>query len=139
MIAVLGLWEKDWMDHERTERRIWKQTIQAYNVDRWCMAVAPPGQFTSPIQYAHIDDMFNAPEHQGVRTFLVAPRTMEGTPLQNYEHPQDAIYVFGDAADNLVRFIRPQDHVVSIFTPSQAAMFAHAVVGTVLFDRARKL
>jgi tRNA(Leu) C34 or U34 (ribose-2'-O)-methylase TrmL len=136
VITVASLWEADWMDSERTERRIWGQTINAYNVDRWIMSPGQPGKFTSPEQFEHIDEMFEALE--APRTFLVAPGTRNGIPLDAYTHPEDAIYVFGNAQNNLCKYIRPQDDVVTIYTPTQAAMFGHAVVGTVLFDRARK-
>ncbi len=136
-VTVASLWDPKWMEAERTERRIWKQTIQAYDVDHWIMAPGRPGQFTSPQQFETVDEMMDF--FRPPRTFLIAPKTMKGKPLENYKHPEHAIYVLGNTADNMVRFIRPGDHVVSIYTPTESAMFGHAVLGTVLYDRARKI
>ena len=48
------------MDPERTERRVWKQTIQAFAVDTWGMCDVHGGPFTSPIQYDDLDTMLAA-------------------------------------------------------------------------------
>ena len=134
MLAVLGMWEEDWMDPERTERRIWKQTIQAFSVDIWAMCPRRGGPFTSPIQYDTLEEMLVA--FQGPRTFFIPPgRLMGSTPLSEYKHPEDGIYVFGNSPENLVKYVGPGADVVSIYTPGPATMFAHAALGAVLYDR----
>lgn len=136
-VTVLGLWEHDWMDAERTERRLWKQTIQAFAVDQWCMAPVRGGPFTSPIQYTSTEEMLAS--HPGPKTFLIPSTTLKGaSSLKNYEHPENAIYVFGNVPDNLVRYVTDADDVVNIETPVGAALFAVAAMSMVLYDRHAK-
>lgn len=133
-ITVLGLWEDAWMESARTERRIWKQTIQAFGVNRWVMVSGEPGEFTSPDQYQRIEDALSS--LGGERVFLIAPRSYDGgIELVDFKHPDNACYIFGDSVDNLVRYVRPKDHVVSLTTPMQSSMFGHTVLCSVLYDR----
>ena len=137
MITVLGLWELGWMEAERTERRIWKQTLQAFAVDNWGMCPPQGGVFSSPVQYADMTTMLAA--HPGPKTFLVPRERVEGsTPLKDYVHPSDAIYVFGSSVENLVSHITEADDVVTIYTPALTDMFASSAMTAVLYDRLAK-
>lgn len=134
MVTVLGMWEPDWMDAERTERRLWKQTIQAFAVDRWAMAGVQGGPFTSPLQYESLEAM--VVDHRGPKTFLIPRASYSASQrLSDYEHPTDAIYVFGNSTENLVRHVTESDAVVSIYTPERATMFGHVALSAVLYDR----
>jgi hypothetical protein len=128
------MWESTWMDAERTERRLWKQTIQAFAVDRWGMCPAHGGPFTSPVQHDSLASMLAA--HPGRKTFLIPPgRILRTAGLAEYEHPADAIYVFGRAGETLVQHVTDGDDVVTIFTPGSAVMFGHVALAAVLYDR----
>lgn len=134
MVTVLGMWECGWMDAERTERRIWKQTIQAFGVDSWGMCDVHGGPFTSPRQFADLGAMLAA--HPGRKTFLIPPgRTDSAQSLELYAHPVNAIYVFGNSGESLVGHVTDSDDVVSICTPVEADMFGHAAVAVALYDR----
>lgn len=137
MITVLGMWEDAWMEAERTERRLWKQTIQAFEVDTWGMCPTHGGPFTSPIQYDDLASMLAA--HSGPKTFLIpAGRVEDSQSLREYEHPEDAIYVFGNSPENLVGYVDEDDDVVTIDTPSSQVLFAPVVLSVVLYDRMAK-
>jgi len=134
MVTVLGVWESGWMDAERTERRLWKQTIQAYAVDVWAMSAVKGGPFTSPLQYATVEEMLAA--HPGPKTFLIPPGRVEGSlDLSAYRHPEHAIYVFGNSNNNMVNYVESGDDVVSILTPKTTDMFAPVALAPVLYDR----
>lgn len=133
MITVLGMWEPGWMEAERTERRLWKQTVQAFGVTRWAMADVRGGPFTSPVQYETLQEMLAA--HPGPKTFLIPPGRTDSWRLADYVHPQNAIYVFGNSKETLVDAVTPDDEVVSICTPNQSVMFGHVALAPVLFDR----
>lgn len=134
MVTVLGMWEHDWMEAERTERRLWKQTIQAFGVDAWAMCDVRGGPFTSPLQHDDLASMLAA--YTGPKTFLITPGSFEGgTPLCDYVHPENAIYVFGNSQESLVNAVTEADAVVSICTPVEAAMFGPAALAAVLYDR----
>lgn len=136
MVTVLGMWESTWMEAERTERRLWKQTIQAFQVDTWAMAPCKGGPFTSPVQYDTLAEMLEA--HPGPKTFLIPPGRTDAIDLVDYEHPEDGIYVFGNVPQNLVSYITDEDIVVMIDTPHQSDLFASACVSVVLYDRIAK-
>lgn len=137
MITVVGMWEVDWFDADRTERRLWKQSIQAFAVDRWLMAAVQPPGFTSPEQYPTLQECLDsAPGH---KTFVIPPGRFEGAvDMIGYAHPADAIYVFGNSAENLVGFVGPTDDVITINTPTDATMFASGVLVAVLYDKLAK-
>lgn len=137
-VTVLGMWER-WLEPERFERRVWKHTIQAFKVDRWGMCDVAGGPFTSPVQYADLATMLAA--HPGPKTFLIPPGRIEGTGnLSEYEHPENAIYVFGRGGENLVKHVTPADDVVSIHMPlGGAELYAAVALGQVLYDRQVKL
>lgn len=132
--TVLGVWESDWMEAERTERRLWKQTIQALGVDHWGMMPVKGGPFTSPLQYTTVAEMLAA--YPGPKTFLIPAATYaNGVSLIDYVHPEDAIYVFGAAHENLVAHITGQDTVVNIPTPVKTAMFGVSAMSMALYAR----
>jgi len=142
MITVLGMWETTWMDAERTERRLWKQTIQAFAVDTWAMAPPQGGVFTSPVQYADLASMLAA--HPGPKTFLLpsdtaAAASLTYVDLHDYTHPADAIYVFGSARESLVAHVTEGDAVVSICSPGGAHLFSSSAMAIVLADRCAKM
>ena len=123
-----------WMEAERTERRLWKQTIQAYEVDTWAMVPQQGGTFTSPLQYADIEAMLAA--HPGPKTFLIPAGRVEGSiSLAKYAHPADAIYVFGNTEESMVAYVTDDDAVVTIETPWTSDMFPSSALAIVLHDR----
>jgi len=135
-VTVLGMWER-WLEPERFERRVWKQTIQAFGVDRWGMCDVHGGPFSSPVQYPDIEAMLA--DHPGRKTFLIPPgRTERTVDLADYTHPSQAIYVFGRGGENLVRHLTDEDDAVAIHTPYQADLYAAVVLAAVLHDRSVK-
>lgn len=122
------------MEADRTERRLWKQTIQAFDVDIWSMSNVHGGPFTSPTQYPDLETMLSA--HPGPKTFLIPPGKVDGTlDLASYNHPKNAIYVFGNTNQSMAGFVTEDDDAVAICTPKLSDMFAPAVLTTVLYDR----
>lgn len=122
MITVIGIWEPTWFEYAKTERRVWKQTIDSFNVDVWCMYVDPEEMERDEKPW----------------TFLVAPRSCDenAIPLTEFEHPKDAVYVFGNTPNHLKRYIREGDQVVTIPVPNpNASMFGHCALPVVLYDR----
>ena len=136
MVTVIGLWEPVWMESDRTERRLWKQTVQAYDVDRWIMVPSSGTTFSSPIQYETFEEALEKTE--GKKTFLICPRTYPGIDIREYEHPKNAIYVIGSTVDCLTRYAREEDDIVSAYTPQRAEMFGCCFLPLVLHDRMMK-
>jgi len=130
------------MGAERTERRLWKQTVQAFAVDAWAMTPPQGGVFSSPVQYDDMASMLAA--HPGPKTFLMPENTvtlagLSFVDIPAYVHPADAIYVFGSSSENMVPHVTDADDVVCICTPEATHMFAPGVALAVLVDRYSKL
>ena len=141
MITVIGAWEENWMDAERTERRLWKQTLQSYQVDNWFMTPPQYGEFTSPLQYKTVQEALDA--STGKRIFLTPEATVNEyglttISLADYVHPEDAVYIFCNAISNNHSVIRDEDDVVTIFTPQKTDWFAPVAMGATLYDRFTK-
>ena len=132
MITVLGVWEPTWME-PRVERRVWKQTLDAFGVDRWAMIGADEVNWSIPTQFYAWEDALAA--YSGKKTFLVAPGRTDSIDVINYDHPDDAVYVFGNTPDNLVRYVSSDDDVVSIHTDTPATLFGHCTLPIILYDR----
>lgn len=127
-VTVVGMWEPGFSDEQTfIEWRMWKQTISAYAVDRWCMVGSqqPGGGFES------FNTMAEAllslrPEEQ--RIFLI-PGAEKNGHLSN-----NPAYIFGNASENLSRFINDDagDVAVGIQTPNPTDMFAACCLPLVL-------
>jgi len=142
MITVIGAWEPNWMDAERTERRLWKQTLQSYQVDEWRMWPPQGGVFTSPLQFDNLTSSLEGTT--GTRIFVTPEKTTQDfnlttIDLTEYEHPEDAVYIFGSTDQNNRDIIRDGDDVVTIFTPQMTDWFAPVALSAVLYDRFSKL
>jgi len=138
MITVVGVWEPNWMETVRTELRLWKQTIQAFEVDVWHMVSKGDVIYSNPIQFPTIGEALAATT--GTRVFFIAPGRMPAERTVNWKdlvHPEDAVYVFGSSFENLVD-VAGDDIVCEIRTPGPATMFGPVVLGIILADRLAK-
>jgi len=117
MVTLLALWERGWFDL-KVESFMWRQLANAYDVEhRLCEAILDFGGL------------------QGERVFL---DPFKGESLDEFEHPEDVVYVFGKAEDNNHRHIQHTDGVVRICTPKPCDLFAIQAAAIVLDDRRRK-
>jgi|TARA_R110000851_G_scaffold160270_1_gene303504 DNA-binding cell septation regulator SpoVG len=123
MVKVYALREHGWFENQKLESFIWKQTKNAFGVDN----VILENSFES------ID------EEETTKVFLVMPNRIDkSVELKDFVHPKNASYIFGNAVDNLVRFIGDDDKAVHITTHQASALFGVTVVGAVMFDRMSK-
>jgi len=143
MITVIGMWEPDWMESGRTERRFWKQTLQSYKVDEWIMCPPQGRVFTSPLQFADVATALANTANTGKRIYLTPAKTaiandIPYTMMNNYVHPTDAIYIFGSGAVDNVSLITANDDVVAIDTVTDTDWFAPLAMSVALYDRFSK-
>jgi len=137
LVTVIGVWEDGWME-TRTERRLWSQTLHAYEVDRWIMV--PARENTKfPEQVPTLQEALDSIDENTQRVFLIPEFVGDFNDLNKYSHCRDAAYIFGNAKESLRKYVRRQDDVVSILTPSGTDMFAAVAVGQVLHARTRVL
>ncbi len=86
----------------------------------------------------HTTDLLKAKEQLPESTRLVAVELVVGAqPLPEYEHPQDALYVFGPEDGNLPQeIVDAADDVV--YMPTVGCMNLAASVNVLLYDRMAK-
>lgn len=72
------------------------------------------------------------------QTIVAVELTRGSMPLTYYEHPQDAVYVFGPEDGSLSKGIKSVCHHF-IFIPTKHCLNLSAAVYTVLYDRQYKL
>lgn len=119
MITVIGMLENGW--ESNMEHLVWRQLKGAW---RFNLVLVP-------IDHPTLEEALAA--NEGERVFLIPPGRTPSIDLRDYRPPEgDVVYVFGRPGENLVRYVRDDDAVVSIATPGATDMMAISVVGIVL-------
>jgi tRNA(Leu) C34 or U34 (ribose-2'-O)-methylase TrmL len=135
MITVVGMWEPGYsLEQTFLEDTVWKQTLNAFSVDRFCMVKYPgvtAGEISSPEEYDTMEEALASTN--GERIFMCFAQT--GTNLKDFVHPADAVYIFGRPGDDMVQYMNPEDHKIHIQTPNNVDMLACSCVAAVLYDR----
>ena len=126
--TVIGIWESGWME-PRLERRLWKQTLAAYGVSNWAMV---PGEASkgSPLEFPSLEHALRS--SFGTYIFLIPGGE---TPLAELEHPDDAVYIFGNAKESLRKYVCEEDITVNIESNNVVDMFAPVALAPVLRSR----
>ncbi len=88
------------------------------------------------IKVSHVDEVINAITDENLSK--VAVELVEGaTPLPNFVHPEDALYIFGPEDGSIEQEVVDQcDHVV--YVPTVGCMNLAATVNVLLYDRLAK-
>ncbi len=127
MITVVGMWEPGFSDEQMfMEWRMWKQTIEAFAVDRWLMVGQGPSKCGRFEPYESMNEALALT--RGKRIFLI-PNWGCSLPR---DYPPEVVYIFGNTSENLKRYIREEDSVASIDTPVSADLFAACCLPLVL-------
>lgn len=132
MLTVIGTWEPGLhTDDVFVEWRMWKNVCRAYAVDRWIMVGIKdqaPGGVCECIETMQ-DALDSA---QGQRIFLIPH---ERDPIEDIDlFGDDFVFIFGNASENLKRFVTEDDTVAFIDTPKPFDMFAPVACGIVLHE-----
>lgn len=121
MINVAALKEPGFSEEQSyLERRIWKQTTHAYEG-----------------RLFYVDDLAEviAKHRSEMPLVFLTPNPWNAVNLWDFEHPEECLYVFGTATENLERYIQDGDHRVYIPTPKSTDMFGAGCLGIVLDRR----
>lgn len=136
MITVIGIWEPGYSaEQSYFEDTVWKQTLSAFGVDRFVMVSNENNEqlsLTNPEQYDTMEDALAS--CTGERVFMTFSAD-DATEIRDFVHPTDAVYVFGCPSDNLLSYIKPEDHRVHIDTPNNIDMLACSCVAATLYSR----
>ena len=126
MITLVGMWEAGWLE-PKIELFMWRQLCHAFEVDRLVMTPVLLGKRTSVDEYPTMEEAIDSCKGTFV---IMEPRG--DVMLKNFSHPENAVYVFGNANMHNQRI----DGVkVRIDTPKRTVMFAINAAAIVLADR----
>jgi len=106
---------------------MWKQLCNAFDVDRLVMIPRLLPARTSVDQYDTLNEAL-----QSCDGSIVALEPSGGAMLSDFEHPQKAVYVFGNAQTSNKHLDCEQ---VRINTPTMTDIFAVNAAAIVLADR----
>jgi len=133
VITLVSLWENGWLDPE-VEAFAWKQMSSAYSVDDIVFSPYLLQRRLKPRQAKTMDEALGMVT--GELVFLI-PEI--GTPLDKFDHPEEAVYIFGNAKQGNRDVVdRHGGYVVHIPTPKQVDIFGINAAAIVLADRERK-
>jgi hypothetical protein len=143
MTTVVGRWELEW-NVPQQESVLWAFPLRDFGVTDWRMwpvtGIRCPESQVTLTEGHTLDELL--PE-AGVRVYLEPvcpnfPFPFPNRPLHEFEHPADAVYVFGSAHFNptVGNRVREQDHIVTLQTVQNGGvLWPHQVLTTVLHDR----
>lgn len=127
------MWEHGWLDHD-IETFMFKQLTKAFDVDRVIFAPHRLDNRSFPEQYDSVTDAIE--DSVGTPVYLIP---QHGKALSTLEHPEDAVYVFGNAYQSNFDVARRRgDLIVQIPTPKPVDFFSISAASMVLYDRMTK-
>jgi len=118
-ITICGVLEDGY--ESTMEHLIWRQLKGAFGVK----LLLAPKDFPTMRELVH--------SLKGRRIFFIPPGRMKSLDFYTYELPDgDVNLIFGRPGDNLVKYVRNEDDVVSIHTPNGTDMMAVSTVSIAL-------
>ena len=127
MVTIIGYWEKDWLD-PKVEFFMMKQLKSAYKVDRVIMIPKLLSERTSLDQYDTLEEALDTVDGE-----LIYMEHTADSLLQNFKHPENAVYVFGKVG---VSHKHREDGVkIRIDTPGESCLFAANALAITLENR----
>jgi hypothetical protein len=143
MIKIAGLWELGW-NNPLSESWLWSFVLREFGVMDWRMSPV------TGILHNERHAGMNLTEFNDIREMLDSspdlPRVFVDEfgecELQDFTHPEDCMYVFGNAGTSPMKIPgakREQDFSVRIRTPNPSGvLWPHQCLLTVLYDRMKK-
>lgn len=133
MITLVSLWESGWLD-QSVEAFMWRQLVEAFGVDRLIFCPEALERRKRPEQFPDLDAALA--DTEGTPVYLIP---QHGQALQLFEHPEDAVYIFGNACQsNINNARRDGTIIVQVPTPKPVDFFAVNAAAMVLYDRMMK-
>lgn len=138
MIEVAGIWEEGW-NVPIMEVTQWEMMLREFGVDHLNMTpvsgiAAPWGNKPWLTEYNDMAEVIA--DHSALTpVFVDEAATVE---LQDFQHPADALYVFGRAGYSPFESIGEGHLSVKIMTPCPGCLWAHQACAFLLYDRMLK-
>lgn len=145
MIAVLGHWELGY-HAPITEQYYWSLPLRDFEVVDWNMSpvsgIHNREREVNLTEWATYDDYFAA--NPDIKRVFLEPRTKHQNPdtiwLDEYEHPEECVYVFGSAHYNPTGMhVRPEDDVVTVRTrQNKGVLWAGQAMCITMYERSKQ-
>lgn len=137
MIRIAGLWELGWNTPIK-EADLWQYVLAEFGVERWFMApisgIAGPSLLS---EVADLQQMIDDHREEGVPIVFVDEKG--ATPMREFKHPADVLYVFGKSSlSPLVGYGRGDASVKIETIRNSGGMWAHQAASVLLYDRMLK-
>ena len=140
-VTVIGNWELSW-NTPLKESELWNFPLRDFGVKEWKMTpvtgIRQKEQPVNLVEYHRFEDMLA--DTIGTRVFVEAPNQhnrITPTLLQDFEHPEDAIYIFGSAHLNpCMLYAKEGDLGITLPTKlNNGVLWPHQVLVEILYDR----
>jgi hypothetical protein len=135
MVKVAGLWEHGWntpwVEHDQ-----WVYPLQEFGVGGWYMSPITGIKKSSFLN--EVDNLLEVIELNPELT-VVWVDEKASTPLTEFIHPENALYIAGRTSESILPMKREGD--LSVFVETSAnggGLWAHQAISTILYDRLRK-
>lgn len=133
MIEVAGIWEIG-RNVPIMEADLWKCVLRSYGIKR--LNMTPITGIRAPwiSEFNSVSDMLAAyPDH--VPVFVDEKSDIE---LEDFVHPEDALYVFGRSSYSPFTDMAKQQHSLRIDCPTMGMLWPHQCLSMILRDRGMK-
>src|SRR3990172_141338 len=133
-VKVAGLWERGWNTPIK-EVELWEFPLRDFAVNEHIMVPVSGIENSYVTEVPNLGDWLVTQRALGLTIVFLDENGQ--TPLQNFVHPPDAVYVCGKAnLSSLVAYSLPGDLSLKILTPANLGGFwPHQAVSIVLYDR----
>lgn len=113
--VIAALREAGWLDRI-TDKAQWDNMTRSFNSELQLVTDFPDIVYPAGFSIIVMDESAN-------------------TKLEDFVHPENAIYVFGRSTINNIQDTLPCDHSVRIATPQQKGIFGVSAACAVLYSR----
>jgi hypothetical protein len=138
IIKVAGCWELGWNTPIK-EVDLWETMLRDFCVEHWYMEPVSGIVGHDVCEIASLETLVEDERALGITIVFVDEKGE--TPLADFEHPQNVLYILGKASYSPLKALgRDGDLSVRIETPAQAALlWPHQAIAIVLYDKIRKI
>lgn len=136
-VKIAGIWELGWSTPIK-EVELWQFPLRDFEVDEFLMTPISGIASKHVEERSTMQEIISEARSEGLTIVFVD----EGgaTPLREFEHPQDVLYVFGKAGSSpKILHEEEGDITLSIETPqAKGLLWPHQAASIILYDRTIK-
>jgi len=130
MVVVAGVWEEGWNTPIK-EFDMWQYPLKVFGGDEFAMTPVSGIRLNNKVKEFHkVDDII---QHYGLPVIVCDENGT--TPLETFEHPKDALYLFNRVSGG-THLGKETETSLRIETKlSQGLIWGHQAMSIVLYDR----